>query len=250
MVWPQKKIHSIKGIVIHWVANPNSTAIANRNFFENRKYGTSEFGSAHYIIGLSGEIIQCLPEDEIGYHVGSSLPYRSGSKQIYTPAAWEFLNHKSTETQPEPNYTTIGIECCHLDWDGKMTHETYDSTIELVVNLLNRYRLKETDVWLHQEVVGWKDCHRWFVNHPSEWQKFKNLVRERLQKKEESKLTSQYFNDVAKDHWSAQHIDSLYEKGIVTGKSNGKFDPTALITREEVATIIDRAIKYLSLAKK
>ncbi len=68
---PQKKLGEIKAIVIHWVANPNSKAISNRNFFESRKNGKKGYGSAHFIIGLQGEIIQCLPEGEQAYHVGA-----------------------------------------------------------------------------------------------------------------------------------------------------------------------------------
>ena len=66
----QTKLGKVKGVVIHWVANTNTSATANRNFFENRKLGKTNFGSAHYIVGLKGEVIQCLPDNELAYHVG------------------------------------------------------------------------------------------------------------------------------------------------------------------------------------
>jgi uncharacterized protein YeaO (DUF488 family) len=37
------------------------------------------------------------------------------------------------------------------------------------------------DIWLHYEVVGWKDCHRWFVNNPKEWTSFKNKVKKEIE---------------------------------------------------------------------
>ncbi|WP_258074369.1 hypothetical protein [Brevibacillus laterosporus] len=52
--------------------------------------------------------------------------------------------------------------------NGKMTSETYQSLVDFCVQLLKRYNLTENDLWLHKEVVGWKVCHRWFVNNPDE----------------------------------------------------------------------------------
>ena len=46
---PQRPLQSVNGVVIHWVANPKTSAMMNRNYFENRKYGKTNFGSAHYI---------------------------------------------------------------------------------------------------------------------------------------------------------------------------------------------------------
>lgn len=154
-------------IFVHWVANPKISALANRNFFENRKFGKTNYGSAHYIIDLNGDVIRCIPENEVAYHVGS---------KTYTKEA---LSRLSTY----PNNCTIGIECCHVDWSGKMTNETYNTLIELVADLLKKYKLTADDLWLHKEVVGWKDCHKWFVDHPDEWVKFKKLVADKLNSK-------------------------------------------------------------------
>lgn len=164
---PQKKLIGVRGIAIHWCANPQSSALANRNYFENRKFGKTGYGSAHYIIDLDGNVIRCIPENEMAYHVGS---------ETYTKEA---LNKLSTY----PNNCTIGIECCHIDWSGKMTNETYNTLVELVVDLLKKYKLTTNDLWLHKEVVGWKDCHKWFVDHPDEWVKFKKLVADKLNSK-------------------------------------------------------------------
>jgi N-acetylmuramoyl-L-alanine amidase CwlA len=162
---PQKKVNKIKGVVIHWVANPKSTAVANRNFFENRKLGKTNFGSAHFIVGLKGEIIQCLPYDEMAYHVGSTEPYASAA-----------LSRLSSY----PNDCTIGIEMCHPDATGKPTLETFHATVELAAFLLKKYGLTYKDLWLHKEVVNWKDCHKYYVDNPLEWNNFKLSVNEEM----------------------------------------------------------------------
>jgi N-acetylmuramoyl-L-alanine amidase len=55
------KLSPVKGIVIHWVANIN--------FFESRKNGTKGYGSVHEIIDLNGDVIVCIPENEMVYSV-------------------------------------------------------------------------------------------------------------------------------------------------------------------------------------
>jgi N-acetylmuramoyl-L-alanine amidase CwlA len=141
-----------------------STAIANRNFFESRKNGQNDYGSAHYVVGLQGEIIRCLPDEEMAYHVGS---------KTYTQEA---LNKLSSY----PNDCTVGIEMCHIDWDGRFAPETYTATVELAATLLHKFELNETNLWTHWGIVGWKDCPRWFVNHPSDWGRFRTDVANKM----------------------------------------------------------------------
>ena len=92
---PGIKLNTVKGIVIHWVANPASTALANRNYFEGLKVGKKNskgdyiYASSHYIVGLDGEVFSCIPETEVAYHASNA------------------------------NKEHIGIEVCHPDWQGK-----------------------------------------------------------------------------------------------------------------------------------
>lgn len=162
---PQRDLPTIKGIVVHWVANPNTTAEANRNFFESRKTGNKGFGSAHEIIGNQGEIIRCIPENEMAYHVGSKSYQKEGIKRLSS----------------YPNNCTYGIECCHTDRAGRMKRATVLTLIERLAVLCTRWQLNPlTDLYLHQEIVGWKDCHRWWVNNPDDWQAIKWLVKAKM----------------------------------------------------------------------
>ena len=143
---PQIKIGKIKNIVIHWVGNANSTAIANRNYFESLK-DKKVYASSHYIIGLDGEIIQCVPEIEIAYHGNSANSY------------------------------SIGIENCHPDWEGKFNDKTYASLIELCADLCKRYNLDPTIALIRHYDVTKKDCPHYYVQNTKMWLQLKDDVK-------------------------------------------------------------------------
>ena len=101
---------SVKKVVLHYVGNPKSSAMANRNYFENQKNG-GRYVSSHYIVGLEGEILRCVPENEVAYCSNQANTY------------------------------SISIECCHPDATGKFTDATTASAAELCAYLLKKYEL-------------------------------------------------------------------------------------------------------------
>ena len=65
---PGTPLEKIDGVVIHYVGNPSTTAQANRNYFESLSSGETEtYASSHFVVGLEGEVIQCIPLTEIAY---------------------------------------------------------------------------------------------------------------------------------------------------------------------------------------
>lgn len=140
-----KSLHRVNGIVIHYTANPGSTAKNNRNYFENLRYTKTTSVSSHFIIGLDGEIIQCIPLNEIAYASNNR------------------------------NRDTISIECCHLDESGKFNEETYNSLVKLVRALMKTYHLQSQDVIRHYDVTG-KICPKYFVEHEDQWKEFLNTL--------------------------------------------------------------------------
>ena len=58
---PQIPIESVQYIAIHYTANPGATAIANRNYFENLATTHDTKVSSHFVVGLDGEVVQCIP---------------------------------------------------------------------------------------------------------------------------------------------------------------------------------------------
>ena len=139
---PGIKLRKIKGIVIHYTANPGTTAEQNRSYFESLAETGETHASSHFIIGISGEIIQCIPCNEISY------------------------------ASNDRNSDTISVECCIPDESGKFTDETYQSLVELVAWLMGRYDLTADDVIRHYDVTG-KDCPKYFVENSNAWSDFK-----------------------------------------------------------------------------
>jgi N-acetylmuramoyl-L-alanine amidase len=161
---PGTPLGKVRGIVVHWVANPGTGAIANRNYFESLKSqpqatagqrNKGRYASAHFIVGLEGEVVQCLLEDEMAYHVGAVE---------YSPLALRRLS-------AYPNSCTLGIELCHINWEGEFTKETLRAAKELIAELCERYSLTAKDVYRHYDITG-KDCPRYFVKNEDKWSNF------------------------------------------------------------------------------
>ena len=144
---PQLPLEEVKGIVIHYTANPGTDAMNNRKYFESLKETHAASASSHFIIGLDGTIVQCIPLDEIAY------------------------------ASNERNADTISIECCHKTEDGEFTDETYQSLIKLTAWLCGEYDLGEEDIIRHYDVTG-KICPKYYVEHEDSWKKLKQDVFE------------------------------------------------------------------------
>lgn len=142
---PGAALEEVKGIVIHYTANPGTTALENRDYFEGLKDSHITKASSHFIVGMDGEIVQCIPTAEIAY------------------------------ASNERNVDTISIECCHPNESGKFTEATYRSLVELCAYLMGRFDLTDEDLLRHYDVTG-KNCPKYFVESESAWQTFKDDV--------------------------------------------------------------------------
>lgn len=127
---PYTKRSKTTAIAVHYVGNAGSSAVANRNYFQN----TSTSVSSHYIIGLDGEIIRCIPEDEISWCTNQANSY------------------------------TISIENCHPSSDGIFNNKTYESLVELCADICKRWGLDPLNggIIRHFDVTG-KVCPKGFV---------------------------------------------------------------------------------------
>lgn len=137
-------------IVIHYVANPGSTAKNNRDYFDSladqdpQKSGSS--ASSHFVVGLEGEVIQCIPVNEIAY---ANAPL---------------------------NNTTVAIEVCHPDDSGKFNDATYESLVDLTAFLCRQLKLTPGDVIRHYD-VNEKLCPKYYVEHKDAWEQFLKDVK-------------------------------------------------------------------------
>lgn len=175
---PQKPIKELKAVVMHWTANSSANAEQNRLYFEAKKTGMGGYGSAHYIIGQDGEIVQCIPENEIAYHCGSSQNDPISNK-IYTDYARKKFGHYAIDYKTtSPNFCTIGIEMCPTDMEGHFTDMTIRSAVELCAYILKRHKLTADDITTHHNIVGWKDCPLLWTRQPELFEAFKASVED------------------------------------------------------------------------
>lgn len=146
---PGTETDPITGIVIHYTANPGSTAQGNRDYFNGLQDGHGTSVSSHFVVGLQGEIVQCVPTWEVAY------------------------------ASNERNHDTISIECCHPDETGVFTEETYASMVQLTAFLCRKFDLNEEAVIRHYDVTG-KNCPKYFVENEEAWGIFKADVKAAL----------------------------------------------------------------------
>ena len=176
-----EKQGKIEYIVVHWVGNANTSALANRNYFENLRLTHKTQASAHYIIGLKGEVIQCIPDNEVAFHAGSHS-----------------MNRKS-----------IGIENCHPDWNGKFSTETYNALVDLCVSLCKRYKIGADHIIRHYDVTK-KVCPKYYVEHQAEWDSFRNKIAERLNQTIEKPIAKEENFEMAKTYLNGSTVENVY----------------------------------------
>lgn len=147
---PQLPLNSVEHIAIHYTANPGSSAVANRDYFENLAVTGETKVSSHFVVGIEGEVVQCIPTSEMSYATN------------------------------ERNIDTLSIECCHPDESGEFTDATYDSVVKLTAWLCTRFGLTADDVIRHYDVTG-KICPKYYVENPDAWEQMKTAIAGRIQ---------------------------------------------------------------------
>lgn len=152
---PGTALEQVNGIVVHYTANPGTSARQNRDYFAGLAETHTTSASSHFIIGLEGEIICCVPCEEIAY------------------------------ASNERNADTISIECCIEDDSGRFNKKTYDTLVQLTAWLLCRYGLDTDAILRHYDVTG-KNCPKYYVENESSWRMFKSEVREYIDERGEA----------------------------------------------------------------
>lgn len=146
---PAIALGTVNDIAIHYVANPGSSAKANRDYFDSldnpEVEGAGRQASAHLIVGLEGEVVQCLPLNELAYAVRSRNP------------------------------DTISIEVCHPDETGKFSDTTYNTLVKLTAWLLQQEGLTPDHVIRHYDCDG-KACPLYYVEHEDAWNQLKQDI--------------------------------------------------------------------------
>lgn len=112
---------------------------------------TQSRASAHFVVGLKGEILQCVPLTEIAYCSNTANDY------------------------------TVSIEVCHPDDTGKFNDATMESLEQLVAWLCETFSLDPAeDVIRHYDVTG-KICPKYYVENEDAWLAFREDVSARIE---------------------------------------------------------------------
>lgn len=138
---PGEKLTAVNGVVVHYTGNPGTTAEQNRSYFAGLAQSGETFASSNFVIGLDGEILECVPLDEVAY------------------------------ASSQRNYDTLSIEVCHPDDTGEFNQASYDALVKLVQWLIDTYDLERDQILRHYDVTG-KECPRYYVQHPEAWEAF------------------------------------------------------------------------------
>ena len=141
---PGTTIDHVNGIVVHYTANPGSTAQDNRDYFNGLKDSHETSASSNFVIGLEGEIIQCIPTWEMAY------------------------------ASNDRNADTISIECCHPDENGKFTDATYRSLVQLTAWLCAKYDLTA------DQMGDWAACmgiEAVYIDKDTDIRRFRNELK-------------------------------------------------------------------------
>ncbi len=100
-------------------------------------------------MGLDGEVIQCIPIDEVAY---ANAPR---------------------------NDDTLSIEVCHPDDTGKFNDASYESVVKLTAWLCKQLKLKSSDVVRHYDING-KQCPKYYVEDKEAWKQLREDVKEQM----------------------------------------------------------------------
>ena len=121
---PSVKMSHPKAIVVHYVGCAGQAPEDVCKYFSDKAHGKGKDAhhqsSAHFVVGIKGDIFQILPKDVQAIHAG-------GGKGL-TSKALSFGH---------PNTCTFGIEMCHPTPD-KFSDETIQSTVKLIVYLIRK----------------------------------------------------------------------------------------------------------------
>ena len=164
---PGMKLTTVKKIVMHWTANPGGTALNHYNYFNsipNRPANQRRYASAHIFVDTK-EALCIVPLNEVTYHAN------------------EGSTKKIPELRPNANFLSIGVEMC-VEKDGKIAEETFQRSVDVVVDLCKKFKLTARDIVRHYDITG-KSCPTPWVVKSSEFERFKRCVGDKLKGKKE-----------------------------------------------------------------
>lgn len=163
---PGNKLASVKGIIIHWTANPGASASNHQKYFNNGAGG--RYASAHIFVDEK-EALCIIPLNEVAYAANET-----GKSNVAK------FNGNYGYTGGNANGCTISVEMC-VEKDGTISKTVEDKTAAVVAELCKKHKLTEKDVYRHYDITG-KSCPTPFIKG-TRFSKFKAKVKDILNPK-------------------------------------------------------------------
>lgn len=204
---PGIKLKAKKGIVMHYTASPGAPAKNIGKYFaglaaQNPNDDIKDtYAGAQYSVDRTS-IYNNIPNDEMAYHCGS---------KTYTKEALAQLGSY-------PNNCTVGIEMC-IEKDGSIHEDTFNNAVDLVVYLIKEEGFPNS-IWTHKGIVGWKDCPLPWVKNPSEFERFKKAVNDKLNPPKSAEEEDEVNKVLEFADWAwkelHQYVGAAYNEKIIT----------------------------------
>ena len=127
-----------KRICVHYTGDCGATAAQLAKYWQNVAAGVFKtnplaWTSAQYIVGLDGEVVRCIPDNEIAYAATNQ------------------------------NADTIHIEVCYKQKSGAFEEKSIAALGELVRSLMKKYAIPAGKVVRHYDLTG-KLCPAYYVD--------------------------------------------------------------------------------------
>ena len=142
---PGQNTDTIHNIVIHSTTESGMSAQDVRKYYESLATSQETRLSSNFIVGLTGEVIVCIPDGEMSYCSNTM------------------------------NRECVAIEYCHEEISGEMSEETYNSLVNITAWLCKKYKLNSGDVIRHYD-INKRTCPAYFVDHEDSWSQFRKDV--------------------------------------------------------------------------
>lgn len=164
-----RKMLDVWGIAMHYGGSPRATAQNTRDYFASLAKKKSRKAGAHAAVDERGTI-QMAPWDEEMWHIGLARRHWHRYSEL---ASKVFHNH--------PSKYLIGIEMMHPDITGKFLKQTIYQAKELCATLCAIFDLDPTEnIIRHYDCTG-KNCPKWWVAHPEEFEEFRLAVKKTIE---------------------------------------------------------------------
>ena len=136
--------------------------------------------------------------------------------------------------------------------DGTAYAELPAGTTIKIVDNAKEFDDVPADAW-YADSVDFVSSHELFEGTDKGFEPSMNMTRAMLVtvlfrlENEPDATASTVFTDVKEDSWYADAVEWAASSGIVNGVGNDLYDPNGDVTREQIATMLYRYVKYLGL---